>query len=260
MLAFAKAEGIGINLEIKNYPTDDEDYDPTPAFANRIMDVVLESGIPAKQVIIQSFTPANLDVAESRMPDAEFALLSLAGPNDFGARRSPPRTAGTGSRRRGRSTRRTSIGRTDRTCRVVPYTLNQKADVEAAGEAGVDALITDDPLMALQTLDTEPAKRQARAALDEAREGQAEGQAARARLIGRAGHRGADRAAQAQGARAPAPSRSTRPARSGWSIRLTARGQAGARRTGTRAKVKLVAKTRDVALNRGTARATAPLG
>ncbi|MGH2839166.1 MAG: glycerophosphodiester phosphodiesterase, partial [Thermoleophilaceae bacterium] len=83
VLAFAKAEGIGINLEIKNYPTDDEDYDPTPAFASRIMDVVLESGIPAKQVIIQSFTPANLDVAEARMPAAEFALLSLAGTNDL---------------------------------------------------------------------------------------------------------------------------------------------------------------------------------
>src|SRR5687767_10166808 len=83
VLAFAKADGIGINLEIKNYPTDDDDYDPTPAFANRVMDVVLESGIPASQVIIQSFTPANLDVAEARMPDAQFALLSLAGTNDL---------------------------------------------------------------------------------------------------------------------------------------------------------------------------------
>ena len=47
------------------------------------MDVVLESGIPASQVIIQSFTPDNLDVAEQRMPDAQFALLSLAGTNDL---------------------------------------------------------------------------------------------------------------------------------------------------------------------------------
>ena len=82
VLAFAKADGIGINLEIKNYPTD-SDHDPTPAFANRIMDVVVESGIPAEQVIIQSFTPDNLDVAEQRLPDAQFALLSLAPTNDL---------------------------------------------------------------------------------------------------------------------------------------------------------------------------------
>ena len=83
VLAFAKAEGIGINLEIKNSPTDDDDYDPTSAFANRVMDVVLESGIPASQVIIQSFMPDHLDVAESRMPDAQFSLLSLAATNDL---------------------------------------------------------------------------------------------------------------------------------------------------------------------------------
>ncbi len=40
----------------------------------------------------------------------------------------------------------------------MPYTINQAPDVEAAAKAGVDSLITDDPLMALQTLDTEPAK------------------------------------------------------------------------------------------------------
>ena len=157
VLAFAKADGIGINLEIKNYPTDDEDYDPTPAFANRVMDVVLDSGIPASQVIIQSFTPANLDVAEARMPDAQFALLSLAGTNDLAIDVaasngwdwvSPawPIDGAYVDRAHGRK------------LKVVPYTINQAPDVEKAAKAGVDALITDDPLMALQTLDTEPAE------------------------------------------------------------------------------------------------------
>ena len=83
VLAFAWAEAITVNLEIKNYPTD-SDHDPTPAFANRVMDVVLASGIPASQVILQSFTPDNLEVAEERMPDAQFALLALAGFEDLG--------------------------------------------------------------------------------------------------------------------------------------------------------------------------------
>jgi len=155
VLAFAKAEGIGINLEIKNYPTD-SDHDPTPVFANRIMDVVVESGIPASQVIMQSFTPDNLDVAQQRMPDAQFALLALAGFEepaiDFAATRgwdwvSPswPVDDAYVERAHGRK------------LKVVPYTLNQPDDVAEAAKVGVDALITDDPLMALQTLDTEPA-------------------------------------------------------------------------------------------------------
>ena len=157
VLAFAKAEGIGINLEIKNYPTDDEDYDPTPAFANRIMDVVLESGIPAKQVIIQSFTPANLDVAESRMPDARVRAAVA---------------------RRARTTSRIDVAATNGWDWVSPAWPIDKAYVERAhgqdlgssptrstrrptsrrpATAGVDALISDDPLMALKTVDTEPA-------------------------------------------------------------------------------------------------------
>ena len=156
-LAFAKAEGIGINLEIKNYPTDD-DYDPTPAFANRIMDVVLESGIPASQVIMQSFTPDNLDVAEQRMPDAQFALLTLAGPPfeqggiDVAAARGWDWISPSWPVDEAYVERAHAQG-----LKVVPYTINQAEAVAEAAKIGVDALITDDPLMALQTLDTEPA-------------------------------------------------------------------------------------------------------
>jgi glycerophosphoryl diester phosphodiesterase len=256
VLAFAKAEGIGINLEIKNYPTDDEDYDPTPAFANRVMDVVLESGIPARQVIIQSFTPGNLDVAKSRMPDAEFALLSLAGTNDFAIDVaasngydwiSPawPIDQAYVERAHGEN------------LRVVPYTINQKADVEEAAKVGVDALISDDPLMALQTLDTKAAlvqleplstklakvrrrgKLRLRVASDEP---------VTAELIARLGRKVIGRKSVTlddPGARPVA-------------IPLNRRGRNALEDRET-AKVKLVAKTRDLALNRGTARATAAL-
>ena len=152
VLAFAKAEGIGINLEIKNYVTDD-DHDPTPAFATRVMEVVLESKIPAKQVIIQSFTPDNLDVAERMMPDAEIALLALAGFEDLVVDMAETRGWEWVSPSWPVSKEYVEDAHS-RNIRVVPYTINQRDDVKAARDAGVDALITDDPLMALRTLDT----------------------------------------------------------------------------------------------------------
>ena len=39
---------------------------------------------------------------------------------------------------------------------VAPFTLNRRADVRAARSAGVDALITDDPLMAARALGLRP--------------------------------------------------------------------------------------------------------
>jgi len=154
VLAFATTEGIGINLEIKNYPTD-PDWDPTPAFANRIMDVVVESGIPAKQVIMQSFLPDNLLVAESRLPDAEFALLALAGFEDAALGAAAAR--GWDWVSPSWPVDADYVGQAHESgLRVVPYTLNRKRDVADAAAAGVDALITDDPLMALQTLDPDP--------------------------------------------------------------------------------------------------------
>jgi glycerophosphoryl diester phosphodiesterase len=154
VLAFAKADGIGVNLEIKNYPTDD-DYDPSAAFANRVMDVVLESGIPARHVIVQGFLPSNLEVAERRMPGAEISALALAGTEDaaldYAAAKgwewvSPAWPVGADF----------VASAHDSGVKVIPYTINTAADVRAATDAGVDGVITDDPLMALQTLDTKP--------------------------------------------------------------------------------------------------------
>jgi glycerophosphoryl diester phosphodiesterase len=255
VLAFAKADGIGINLEIKNVVTDD-DYDQTSAYANRVMDVVLESGIPASQVIIQSFMPHNLDAAQARMPDAEFALLSLAGTNDFAmdfaAMKgwdwiSPewPIDQAYVDEAHGRK------------LKVVPYTLNQAEDVAEAAKVGVDALITDDPLMALQTLDTK---------------------AARVRLVPLSERLAPVRRRRKLRVRVSSDEPAT--------ARLTARldgkvigrrtvtfDEAGTRRVvirvsraGKRAmkgqdsvRIRLVARTTDLALNRGRTRAAAPL-
>ena len=67
VLELARMTGAIVNLEIKNVPTD-PDYDSTPAYANRVMDAVIASRLPRCQLIIQSFVPANLDVAVQRLP------------------------------------------------------------------------------------------------------------------------------------------------------------------------------------------------
>jgi hypothetical protein len=220
------------------------------------MDVVVQSGIPATQVIMQSFLPDNLNVAESRMPDAEFALLALAGFEDAALDVaamngwdwvSPawPVDEAYVERAHGRE------------LKVVPYTLNQADDIAEAANAGVDALISDDPLMALQTLDTEAAqvklepvsrklatvrrkrKLRVRVASDEP---------ATVELAARIGRKVAGRRTvtlEDAGAKRVV-------------IRLSRRGRK-AMRGKDRVKVRLVAKTRDLALNEGTTRATARL-
>jgi glycerophosphoryl diester phosphodiesterase len=155
VLELARLTGAKVNLEIKNVPTD-PDWDPTPAYANRVMDVVVEAGLTRSQLLIQSFIPANLDVARSRLPRVKTSLLALAPtPDALELARSsgyhwispqwPVTAAFTRAAHR--------AGRL-----VAPYTLNARAHVRAAGRAGVDAVITDDPWMAAHALGLRPVR------------------------------------------------------------------------------------------------------
>ena len=154
LLAYAKRSGAKVNLEIKNVPGD-PDFDSTRAYANSVMDAVLASRIPRSQLLIQSFLPANLDVARQRLPGVDTSLLSLqainepflqvAADNNYDLI-SPewPVTADYVRRAHG-------LG-----LDVAPFTLNSAADVRRAKRAKVDALITDDPLMAGRALGLRP--------------------------------------------------------------------------------------------------------
>lgn len=152
VLRLARERGARVNVEIKNYPNEG-DFDPTPHFANRVMDAVIASRLATGQVMIQSFYPPNLEVAEDRLPPAETSLLTLREMNEggpafargrrFADRRGyewvspnwPPSPAYVSEAH--------ALG-----LRVVPYTLNTRADVRDAARASVDELITDDPAMA----------------------------------------------------------------------------------------------------------------
>ena len=150
VLRFARMAGADVNLEIKNVPTD-PDFDPSPAYADRVMDVVLASRIPRSQLLIQSFIAANLDEARARMPGVATSLLSVQSINepylqaaadngyDFISPEWPVSADYVG--------RAHGLG-----LDVAPFTLDRAADVRAAGNADVDAVITDDPLMAARAL------------------------------------------------------------------------------------------------------------
>jgi glycerophosphoryl diester phosphodiesterase len=150
VLRFARRTGAKVNLEIKNVPTD-SDFDSTPAFANRVMDTVIASRIPRRQLIVQAFLPASLDVARQRLPRVTTSLLGVQAINepylqtaadnnyDFISPEWPVS---------GDYVRRAHAMDLD----VAPFTLNVRRDVRAARSSGVDAVITDDPVMARRVL------------------------------------------------------------------------------------------------------------
>ena len=150
VLAYARKARAPLNIEIKNIPGEN-DFDPTPLYAQTVVDAIEASRVPLSQVTVQSFWPPNLDVVESELPDAETSLLtfspvSTAGP-EFAAARgydwwSPawPVTAA-------EVTRAHTAG-----VKVVPWTVDTADDVRAVAAAGADAVITNDPVMARRAL------------------------------------------------------------------------------------------------------------
>jgi glycerophosphoryl diester phosphodiesterase len=157
VLRFARLAGAKVNLEIKNVPTD-PDFDPSPAFADRVMDVVLASRIPRSQLLIQSFIASNLDEARARMPGVATSLLSVQSINepylqaaadmdyDFISPEWPVSADYVG--------RAHGLG-----LDVAPFTLDSAAEIRVASRAGVEAVITDDPLMAAGALNLHPLRR-----------------------------------------------------------------------------------------------------
>ena len=152
VLAFVKSSKATVNLEIKNLPTD-KDWDPTYAYAGKVMDTVIASKVPKGKLIIQSFIPGNLDVAKQRMPGVATSILTSKGNEEAGLTIaktggytwvSPSWPVSTAF-----VTAAHAAGK-----RVVPYTIDTRAAVRAAAKAGVDALITNDPVMARKALGT----------------------------------------------------------------------------------------------------------
>ncbi len=150
VLDLAFDHGARVNLEIKNVPGDpDFESGPMPAYAKKVAAAIERSGYPPSWLIVQSFWPPNLDVIESdpyfeRTPTS---FLSLAASNsaapgvavDRGYEYVSPQWPVAPSYIQEAH----ALG-----LQVAPFTLDSAADLRDAAEAGVDAVITDDPLLA----------------------------------------------------------------------------------------------------------------
>ena len=150
VLAWARAERVLLNLEIKNQPGDG-DFDTTPLFAQTVMNAVDASGIDKRRVLIQSFWPPNLDEAKARGYQTSLLLLQqLSNKQGIDAARdrgynivSPgwptamdPREFVEAAHAAGKP--------------VVPYTIDERAQIDRAFGVGSDAVITNDPKLGLR--------------------------------------------------------------------------------------------------------------
>jgi glycerophosphoryl diester phosphodiesterase len=151
ILNYAKSSGATLNLEIKNIPGE-KDFDPTDAFAMTIIETIKASRLPLKQLIIQSFYPANLDVAKLELPGVETAFLTGAGSTNYAGPEFAAARGYTGwSPGWPVTTTDVDLAHT-LGLKVVPWTIDNPADVKAAAAAGVEALITNEPMMAKKAL------------------------------------------------------------------------------------------------------------
>jgi glycerophosphoryl diester phosphodiesterase len=146
VLDFIKKEGGEANIEIKNVPTD-PDFDPTDEFASTVARAIRSSRVPQSRLIVQSFWPPNLTVAERMLPDAELSFLTLSAANASGVTYASAHDIRWVSPQwpvdAAYVAEAHSAGR-----EIVPYTIDRKGDIAAAASEGVDAIITNDPTRA----------------------------------------------------------------------------------------------------------------
>jgi glycerophosphoryl diester phosphodiesterase len=161
VLALANDAGASINVEIKNIPLLEPDFDLTDGFANAVVDAIVAARFPPSRLIVQSFWPLNLDVVERRLPGAETSLLTLRDPpapfNQLGPAFAYVRGYEWVSPQwpldpHDLTTTAYIAEAHALGLRIVPFTLDGAGAVRRATRAGVDAVITNDPGMARQAI------------------------------------------------------------------------------------------------------------
>jgi glycerophosphoryl diester phosphodiesterase len=144
VLAWARAERVLLNLEIKNQPGD-PDFDTTPLFAQTVLNAIDGSGIDKNQVLIQSFWPPNLDQAKARGYQTSMLLLAQASNQqgiDF--TRMGGYTIVSPAWPMGDDPKQFVEAAHEAGKPVVPYTIDERAEIDRAFDAGVDGVITND--------------------------------------------------------------------------------------------------------------------
>jgi glycerophosphoryl diester phosphodiesterase len=171
VLRWAKTSKARLNVEINHYPNEPS-FDTTNRFVTAELDTIDASGIPKKQILLQSFLPDNLTPAKQRgyrtalitFAGAQGQAISLAQQGGFDVLEPqwPLQKAASfvkSAHDAGKS--------------VVPFTIDKPSDIVAARAAGVDGIITDDPPLTVATIRCDDASRVYRAALKRYRAAQA---------------------------------------------------------------------------------------
>lgn len=161
VLDMALRRGATISPEIKNIPpttqaelTGPDDFDPNPlGFATTVSQALAAHDLPPERMIVQSFWPANLEVARTHLPAAQLSLLTVKAMNDGNPEYSAASRFDWSSPEFGTGLNPTYVQRAHAYgLGVTVYTPNSEQDIRAAAAAGVDAVITDDPMLAEKTL------------------------------------------------------------------------------------------------------------
>jgi glycerophosphoryl diester phosphodiesterase len=163
VLRWAKASKARLNVEINHYPNEPS-YDPSDKFVTAELDTIDASGIPKKQILLQSFLPDNLTPAKQRgyrtalitFAGAQGQAVALAQQGGFDVLEPqwPIQNAAAFVKSAHQAGKR-----------VIPFTIDKPRDILAARAAGVDGIITDDPPLTVATLRCDDADRAYRAAL-----------------------------------------------------------------------------------------------
>ncbi|MBK8294368.1 MAG: hypothetical protein IPK93_06205 [Solirubrobacterales bacterium] len=147
-----KETGSRANIEVKNFgPTGLE-------FPRAVYSQLAASGLPSSQVIVQNFGASNLKEAPALYPGVEISKLSVHVTDEFdlfavdtatdlGAEWTSPQWPITAD-----FVTRAHEAR----LKIVPWTIDDPADLTAAAGLGVDAVITDDPTLADRLIGPKP--------------------------------------------------------------------------------------------------------
>ena len=144
VLALVKKTGARASIELKQ-------FDPSGVSADALAAAIRTAGVPIDRIVVQSFFPPNLQAISRALTGVATATLtlkagegtSIATARSSGTRWVSPQWPVSASYVREAH----AAG-----LKVVPFTLDRASEVRAAAKAGVDALITDDPVMAARVL------------------------------------------------------------------------------------------------------------
>jgi glycerophosphoryl diester phosphodiesterase len=150
--------GALVNVEIKNLPGD-ADFDPTDRCAELVVDMLVSREASGREprVVVSSFNLATVDRVRALDDRIETAFLAGAGADPLetlmvaeqhGHPGLHPWVGGLGGSVAGAL----AVRAQERGMALRPWTVNDPDEIARLGALGYDAVITDDPLVALAAL------------------------------------------------------------------------------------------------------------